>query len=98
MVYYNKTHLRVRIAKTSYSLNAGSSDKTTILLPSNILATTDVYFQAMALTAGWQPINAVIYCTAMAGSNTIQIRTSTTLSSNVLLAEFMVPRALFAIS
>lgn len=98
MVYYNKTHLRIRIAKTSYSLSAGSSDKTTILLPSSILATTDMYFQAMALTAGWQPLNVVIYCTAMSGSNAIQIRTASTLSSNVLLADIMFPRSLFAIS
>lgn len=52
----------------------------------------------MALTTGWQPINAVIYCTTMAGSNAIQVRTSTSLSNNVLIADIMLPCGLFTIS
>ena len=65
--------MRIRLIKTSFSLSAGSSDKTTFLLPSNINANVDMYFQAMALSVGWQPINAVIYCTVLAGSNVVQI-------------------------
>lgn len=57
-----------------------------------------MYFQAMALTAGWQPINAVLYCAVLTGSNAIQIRTSTTLSSNVVLADIMLPCGMFTIS
>lgn len=97
-VNYNRTDLRIGMLKISYSLTAGSSDKTTFLLPTNIKANMDVPFFAMALTAGWQPIGAKIYCTTVVGSNAIQIRTNTTLSSNVLFANIMLPREFFTIS
>ena len=90
--------MRVRLQKISYSLSAGSTDKTTFLLPSNIKANTDLPFQGFALTVGWQPINAIVYLSTISGSNAIQIRTSTTLSSNVLLAEAQFPCGLFTIT
>ena len=97
-VYYNRTHMRIRLQKTSYSLTAGSSDRTTFLLPSNIQANADLFFQGFALTSGWQPINTIVYCNVMAGSNVIQIRTSTALSSNVLLADIQFPCEMFTIT
>lgn len=76
----------------------GHADQTTIYLPNNIIANNDFYFQAMALTNYWQPMDAKIFCNIANGTNKVAIRTSKTLSSNVLLADIMLPRYLFAIT
>ena len=97
-VYYNRTHLKVRLIKTSYTLGANNNDTTTFLLPSNINANMDIYFQAMALTSGWRPTNAIIYCCIKSGTNIVEIRSNTALSNNVILADIMQPCGLFTIS
>ena len=97
-MYYNRTHLKVRLIKNSYSLTASSNDTTTFLLPSNIKANMDIYFQALALTSGWRPTSAIVYCCIKSGTNIIEIRSNVTLSGGVLLADIMQPCGIFTIS
>jgi len=97
-VHYNRTCLRIRVAVSSYSQSAGTSVSTSILLPSNIKANMDMYIQGYVLNSGWHPINATVYMCIKSGSSAVEVRTSTTLSNNVILGDAMFPRGLFTIS
>ena len=96
-VFYNRTHLRLIIARDGYSLETDTSDRTTFALPSNIIAKEDLFFQGMALTTSWHPTSTIVFGVISANTNQITIKASGKLTNNVLITEVMFPRNCFTI-